>query len=283
MKKIALLAIIAFLLVPIFAQETNSQQDTIIKKITEDYEIPSYNLYQQDWGNEHIKIKSLGIVFGNNADIKVILVDNNTPFAAPLRELTVTSPYGNRKGKAHTGVDLSAQLGDSVFCCFDGVVRMAKEYGAYGNVVVVRHYNGLETVYAHLSEMKVAVNQIVSAGEVLGLAGHSGRATGDHLHFETRFLYEHFDPAKMIDFEEAELNSNVLTISKEELNFDVEGDSAAPSLPTTTSSPDVHVVKSGDTLYAIALKYHVTVEKLCQLNHITEDTLLQLGQKLRVK
>ncbi len=283
MKKIALLTLITAFLVPIFAQESNFQQDTIIKRITEDYEIPSYNLYQQDWGNDHIKIKSLGIVFGNNADIKIILVDNNTPFASPLSELTVTSPYGMRKSGLHTGVDLAAHLGDPIFCCFDGVVRMAKEYGAYGNVVVVRHYNGLETVYAHLSEMNVTVNQIVTAGEIIGKAGHSGRATGDHLHFETRFLYEHFDPAKMIDFEEAELNSNILTISKEELNFDVEGDTATPSLETTSTSPAVHIVKSGDTLYAIALKYHVTVEKLCQLNQITEDSLLQLGQKLRVK
>lgn len=280
MKKALLLIAFIILMLSGYSQASDTSANTSRRIITEEFEIPSYNLYLQDWNSEHIKLKSLGVVFGNNADIKIILVDNNNPFVAPLREMVVTSGYGVRKSGNHTGVDLHAALNDSVFCCFDGVVRMAKEYSSYGNVVVVRHYNGLETVYAHLNAISVVPNQIVSAGELLGLAGHSGRATGDHLHFETRFLYEHFDPAKMIDFDEEELVNNILTISKEELSFDIED---GQENSTGTPSADVHIVKQGDTLYGIALKHHLTVERLCQLNNLTEDSVLQLGQKVKLK
>lgn len=302
------------------------------KLITESYQIPSYNLYLQDWNNEYLKIKSLGISFGNNDDIKIILVEShNNTFAMPCDMYKISSKYGNRKGGMHTGIDLAMTKGAPIRCCFDGVVRMAKEYSSYGKTVVVRHYNGLETVYAHLDTIYVQPNEIVTAGQLVGTAGNSGRATGVHLHFETRFLYEHFDPEKMIDFGSGDLISNILTIAKSELDFDT-----APEVPATAQTPApaptpahapapttannnapattnnatattnptpkpapqpapnntannnnsgtvIHTVVSGDTLYGIARKYGTTIDKLLKLNNITEDSKLQLGQKIRVK
>ncbi len=260
--------------------------------ITEDYQIPSYNLYLQDWNTEYLKIKSLGISFGNNADIKIILVDNNNPFVMPCKNFQVSSNYGVRKSGTHTGVDLATQLDEPVYSCFDGVVRMAREYSSYGKTVVVRHYNGLETVYAHLDSILVQPNEKVVSGQQIGMAGNSGRSTGVHLHFETRFLYEHFDPAKMVDFATGELLSNVLTITKAELDFAADADQTAASTPTTTTKPatsttavsdSYYVVKQGDTLYAIAKKHGLSLDKLLKMNNLTEESVLQLGQKIRVK
>ena len=285
MKKSALLLLILAIACTSFAQEMDSiaenQPDTNIQFIQENFEIPSYNLYQQDWNHDHVRIKSLASVFGENADIKIILVDNNNPFVAPLRELILSSPYGMRKGSMHTGVDLRASLNDSVFCCFDGVVRMAKSYSGYGNIVVVRHFNGLETAYAHLNVISVKPDQIVNAGDLIGLVGHTGRASGDHLHFETRFLYEHFDPAKMIDFDEEELYSNVLTIKREELRFEVETEDGADA--PHSGSANIHVVQQGESLYGIAKKYNVSLEQIYRLNNLSEDSIIHVGQKIKLK
>ena len=313
--------------------EGNSSPAPSENLITESYQIPSYNLYLQDWNTEYLKIKSLGISFGNNDDIKIILVEShNNAFAMPCDMYKITSKYGNRKGGMHTGIDLALTKGAPIRCCFDGVVRMAKEYSSYGKTVVVRHYNGLETVYAHLDSIYVQPNEMVRAGQQVGTAGSSGRASGVHLHFETRFLYEHFDPEKMIDFGSGDLISNILTIAKSELDFDTAPEAPATAqtpapapapTPTPTPAPAtannapttannapattnptpkptsqpapnntannnnsgsvIHTVVSGDTLYAIARKYGTTVDKLLKLNNLTENSKLQLGQKIRVK
>lgn len=266
------------------------------KFITEDYQIPSYNLYLQDWNTEYVKIKSLGISFGNSSDIKVILVDNNNHFSLPCANCQLTSKYGQRKSGMHTGIDLAATLGDPVYACFDGVVRMARNFSSYGNTVVVRHYNGLETVYAHLDSILVQPNQKVTSGQQIGMAGNTGHSSGVHLHFETRFLYEHFDPEKMVDFTTGEVLSNVLTITKAELDFASDADETqmnATSQPATSkpapkpapasANSSYYVVKQGDTLYGIAKKNNVSVEKLMELNHISDPSKIAIDQKLRVR
>lgn len=285
MKKGVLFLLFLTVFCTSFAQETDTivenQADTNVQFIQENFEIPSYNLYQQDWNHDHVRIKSLAGVLGDNPEIKIILVDNNNPFVAPLRVLTVSSSYGFRKGSMHTGVDLRAALNDSVFCSFDGVVRMAKSYGAYGNIVVVRHFNGLETAYAHLNKMCVRPDQIVQAGDVIGLVGHTGRASGDHLHFETRFLYDHFDPAKMIDFDEGVLLSNVLTVKKEELCIEVTTEENATGAGLANAS--IHVVQQGESLYGIAKKYNVPLEQIYRLNNLSEESIIQIGQKIKLQ
>ncbi len=119
----------------------------------------------------------------------------------PVRDGIVISKYGKRGKNMHTGIDLKQGQQDSIFAVFDGMIRMAKNYSGYGNVIVIRHPNGLETVYAHLSNIVVKPFQMVKAGDWIGLSGRTGRATTEHLHFEIRFLYEPFDPNLLIDFE----------------------------------------------------------------------------------
>ncbi len=111
----------------------------------------------------------------------------------------LTSDYGLRNGRMHTGVDIKANRGDDIYAAFDGVVRFAKYYGGYGNTVVIRHYNGLETVYSHATKLLVKVNQEVKAGDVIAKAGRTGRATGDHLHFEVRVVGQTIDPKLILD------------------------------------------------------------------------------------
>ena len=290
MKKISFLLFLTLLIGnQLFAQKDSTHF------IKEDYEIPAHNLYVQDWNAEFVVGRELPLPFGYNNDLKIILVDGaNTPFVMPCEPEKVLSKYGMRNNRMHTGIDLKLALGAPVLCCFDGVVRMVKNSPSYGKVVVVRHYNGLETLYAHLDSICVKNNEIA-------LTGRTGRATTEHLHFETRFLYTHFDPSKMIDFDEEELVSNILVLSKSDLHVEEEYPEenavtpettpevnkpqtpTAPAKPAAPTNGDYHIVKQGDTLYRIALNNHTTVEKICRLNNIDENSTLQLGQKIRVR
>lgn len=206
--------------------------------INQNHEIPAYNLYLQEWDNDYLKIKSLDINYRNNDDILIILLDApHTAFSMPCDMYRVTSRYGIRNGNNHTGIDLALTKGAPIRCCFDGVVRMAKDYSSYGKTVVVRHYNGLETVYAHLDSITVVANEIVKAGQMVGTAGSTGRSSGVHLHFETRFLYEHFNPEKMIDFSSGDLTDYILAISKSELDFDKPAEEPAKESSSTSTTP----------------------------------------------
>lgn len=143
-----------------------------------------------------------------------------TGFVAPVRS-RVTSPYGWRArfGRMHRGVDLSLKVGDTVRCAFDGKVRLTKYEGkGYGYYVVVRHDNGMETVYGHLSKFLVKPNQRVKAGEPLALGGNTGRSTGPHLHFETRYLGLAINPEAIIDFDNGVTHKDVFAFSKASYN-----------------------------------------------------------------
>lgn len=301
MKKVAFLLLLLFLIVNQSIAQNNENTDSS-NFIREDYEIPAHNLYVQDWSKEFVVGRELPLPFGSNSDLKIILVDgNNTPFVMPCEPEKVLSKYGSRNGRMHTGIDLKLALGAPVRCCFDGVVRLVKNSPSYGKVVVVRHYNGLETLYAHLDSICVKNDEIVNSGQLVGLAGRTGRASTEHLHFETRFLYTHFDPSKMIDFDEEELLSNILVLTKNDLHAEEEYPeenavateptqenkkpqaTTEPTKPTTSADGNYHIVKQGDTLYRIALNNHTTVEKICRLNNIDENATLQLGQKIRVR
>jgi murein DD-endopeptidase MepM/ murein hydrolase activator NlpD len=182
----------------------------------------------------------------------------------------VNSDFGWRKWKYHYGIDLDLNVGDSIFCSFDGQVRIVKRSKSYGNVIVVRHNNGLETLYAHLSKCKVKVNQEVKGGELLGLGGNTGRSTGPHLHFEIRYLGGAINPNHIIDFSEGKLKADTLTVCSELYSYlhDVR-------------QVRYHTVRSGDTLGKIARKYGTSVSYLCKLNHITPKTILRIGRRIR--
>ena len=167
-----------------------------------------------------------------------------------------SSPYGWRWERPHRGVDIALKTGEPIHCVFDGVVRIAKPMGGYGNLVVVRHYNGLETVYGHLSKINVKPRQELKAGDVLGLGGSTGHSTGPHLHFEVRFQYETFDPEWLLDFSNYSLRTQRLHLDK---SFIKEPERRGPK-------EMYYVIKSGDSLVEIAHRYSTTVEKIRMLN-----------------
>ncbi len=187
----------------------------------------------------------------------------------------VTSPYGMRKYRMHKGTDIKVQIGDSIRSAWDGQVRIVGwDPHGYGYYVVVRHTNGLETIYGHLSSPLVDEYQLVYAGEVLGLGGNTGRSTGSHLHWEIRYLGEAMNPANFVDFSTGQLKN------KEEY---VIGIKAMKQKKAEQAAMQYYKVKQGDTLSGIAKKYGTSVKRLCQLNNIKETTILQIGRKLRVK
>lgn len=230
----------------------------------------------------------------------------------------VNSPYGPRWGRMHHGVDFHLKTGDTVVSAFDGIVRYAEfNKGGYGNCVIVRHLNGLETLYGHLSKIEVVVDQYVKAGELLGLGGSTGRSDGPHLHFETRYKDFSFDPFRYIDKESKTLTSDSLLILKSSLlsyrypsdaknKTNVMADDkgikdpvkkygegnkskyAAPKKKkkttiTKNSKAVYHTVKKGESISTIAKKYGITWVKLRKLNNLPQNVVLQPGKKLRVK
>ncbi len=146
-------------------------------------------------------------------EINLVLVRDTTDFCFPVRGVK-SSPYGWRWRRGHHGVDIALRTGDPVYAAFGGTVRVASRMGGYGNCVVVRHSNGLETLYGHLSKINVSTDQEVSAGDVLGLGGSTGNSTGPHLHFECRFLYQTFDPEWILDFNSHSLRTRRLHLDK---------------------------------------------------------------------
>lgn len=183
----------------------------------------------------------------------------------------VTSGFGWRDGRSHNGVDLELHLWDTVYNCFPGVVRMARSYGGYGNVVVVRHYNGLETLYAHLSRFKVKAGQEIKAGEPIGLGGSTGSSTGTHLHLEMRFKGVPLNPSHIISFKDRDLYADTLVLKRTRHSY------AAYPLGSK-----VHTVKRGDYIHKVARRYGISVERVCELNGIERKTRLVVGQKIRI-
>jgi murein DD-endopeptidase MepM/ murein hydrolase activator NlpD len=187
----------------------------------------------------------------------------------------ITSPFGHRHRRMHYGVDLKLQEGDPVHCAFEGMVRISRYHPQFGNVVVVRHANGLETLYGHLSELRAEAGDAVEAGQVIGLGGNTGRSTGPHLHFETRYLGRPIDPQLLFDLTEGTLRSTTLRVHP--------GLFTVPAKSTAAGrSPRWHVVRRGDTLSAIARRYRTTVPALCKVNRIGRSSTLRPGQRLKI-
>ncbi len=217
-----------------------------------------------------------------------VLEDVHSEYVSPVDGI-VTSRYGYRNGKHHSGIDLDLETGDTVRSCWSGKVRYSKyNDGGFGNLVIVRHYNGLETFYAHLSRLLVVPDQDVKAGDIIGLGGNTGHSFGSHLHFEVRFYDASINPEEVIDFEKKVCKDENLFVHKglfrpgaKPTDTLDEGESPVQGVPIAQKK--YHKVKSGDTLSNIASRNNTSISKICQLNGIRPTTTLQIGRSLRVK
>jgi len=189
----------------------------------------------------------------------------------------ITSEYGPRRYRFHYGIDLRVNMGDSILSAFTGKVRIIDyEARGYGNYVVVRHNNGLETVYAHLSKVLVAHNQNVKAGELIALGGNTGHSTGPHLHFETRYIGNAINPANIIDFATGLVSHPTYLLTKRNSFF---YQRAVRAVKVTK----YYKVRNGDTLGEIAARNGTSVNALSRLNGIKPHKLLKLGQNIRIR
>ena len=281
--KTGLVAVAAMVSLSSFSQDLIARQAPIDKKLksvdslalqkqirAEQSEYPALSLYP-NWNNQYVH------AYGNAIIPDTYTIDL-TGFHMPTPSTKITSPFGPRWRRMHNGLDLKVNIGDTIVAAFDGKVRIVKyERRGYGKYVVIRHDNGLDTVYGHLSKQLVEENQLVKAGEVIGLGGNTGRSTGSHLHFETRFLGIAINPIYMFDFPKQDIVADTYTFRK------AKGVKRAGSHDTQVADGTIryHKVKSGDTLSRIAKLRGVSVSTLCKLNRIKPTTTLRIGQVLR--
>jgi murein DD-endopeptidase MepM/ murein hydrolase activator NlpD len=231
---------------------------------------PADDIYDS-WNTEYLKAYKDAVVPDSS------LIDVSS-FVMPVAGLQrVTSGYGPRRRRFHYGTDLKVQTGDTIYAVFDGKVRIKKyERRGYGYYLVLRHPNGLETVYGHLSKFLVEQNENVKGGQAIALGGNTGRSTGPHLHFEFRFLGNAINPAEIIDFDEWAIKDDQYTFLKSK--------SGIPSKYLANGYDKIryHRIRSGDTLGSIARRYGTSVGRLCRLNNMKTSSTLRIGRSIRI-
>ena len=218
--------------------------------------------------------------------LPISLIGFNFPLTKFYR---VTSEFGQRRYRYHYGIDLKVEVGDTVVSSLGGMVRIAQTKNrrtGYGYYVVIRHFNGLETFYAHLDKVLVEPNQMVTCGEVIGLGGNTGRSTGPHLHYELRYQGKPINPRDVIDFDSVlNVKNDTLLLTANHFVYPKKSSkvSSSKNAKTVASSgkAGVWTVKSGDTLSKIAQRTGRSINALCQLNGITRNTTLKIGRKIK--
>lgn len=226
----------------------------------------------------------------------VKLTFKDSTYASPIgKEKVVTSRYGWRWGRAHKGIDIDLITGDSLFSMFDGVVRFARYNSGHGRTVIVRHYNGLETVYAHLSRYGIKENDTVVKGQYLGKGGTSGNARGSHLHLVVNYKGVSINPEYLFDFgnEDNKVRSQEIWVTKEWTRPYAHNSrrqskiepilSEADALKTLVKERRVYVVKRGDTLSRISRRNNVSIASLCKTNSISRNSVIKIGQRLIIE
>ncbi|MBQ6379740.1 MAG: peptidoglycan DD-metalloendopeptidase family protein [Prevotella sp.] len=308
-KKFLFLAVSALAVTPAVGQDLLAKQAPIDRKmkavdsivlqrliVSEELENPSADLYE-DWNNVYAH-RETALPDSFRIDLR--------GFCMPTPSRVVTSNFGARWGRQHKGLDIKVYVGDTIRAAFSGKIRIVKyEPKGYGKYVVIRHHNGLETIYGHMSKHLVVENQEVKAGDPIGLGGNTGRSTGSHLHFETRLCGVALNPALMFDFHNQDVVGDFYTFRRNRYaaesaqatrlrgvngsskNSRVSGDDedsdlaiAAPKA-SYTKAARYHKVKKGETLQSIARKCHTTVDALCRANRISKTKRLMPGQILK--
>ena len=232
---------------------------------------------------------------GMPKSVVIDLVDSLTCYHCPYQgTVHPHGKYGPRRRRQHQGVDLPLKTGDPVYATFCGRVRISQyNKGGYGNLVIIRHDTGLETYYGHLSERMVEPGQWVEAGQIIGLGGSTGRSTGPHLHFETRYYGQSFDPERLIDFKNGTLSRETFLLKKsffsiysnagQDFEDEIANEEQDKKEAAEKAAMKYYKIRSGDTLGAIARRHGTTVANLCRLNGIKSTTILRIGRSLRVR
>ena len=232
---------------------------------------------------------------GMPKSVVIDLVDSLTCYHCPYQgTVHPHGKYGPRRRRQHQGVDLPLKTGDPVYATFCGRVRISQyNKGGYGNLVIIRHDNGLETYYGHLSERMVEPGQWVEAGQIIGLGGSTGRSTGPHLHLETRYYGQSFDPERLIDFKNGTLSRETFLLKKsffsiysnagQDFEDEIANEEQDKKEAAEKAAMKYYKIRSGDTLGAIARRHGTTVANLCRLNGIKSTTILRIGRSLRVR
>ena len=231
----------------------------------------SNDLYNNVWTAE--KLNPYNVPIDSLPDsLYVDLVD----YCVPAKGY-VTSTFGRRGGRFHYGTDIKVQTGDPIYSAFDGVIRIVDyERNGYGNYIVIRHENGLETVYAHLSRVWVKETQKVKCGEIIGVGGNTGRSTGSHLHFEMRYIGNAFNTELIFDYANRKAKfPNYIVTKKESFSHN--------AVLKELAAIRYHTIKSGENLGRIASRYGTTVTKLCRMNNMTPKTTIYAGKRIRVR
>ena len=286
--------------VPAAAQDLLARQAPVDKKLKavdtlalrsmvqrEQAAAPSGQLYK-DWNNRYAHRAS---------ELPDSFNINLRHFCMPTTSRIITSNFGSRWGRMNNGLDIKVYIGDTIRAAFDGKVRIVRyEANGYGNYVVIRHHNGLETIYGHMSKHLVGENETVHAGDPIGLGGNTGRSTGSHLHFETRLCGVALNPALMFDFKNQDVTGDYYFFRKDTYNKEsLAANRVRGKESTDLASADnenignnveggnvrYHKVSRGETLASIARKRGTTVEHICKLNHITKTMRVKPGQILR--
>ncbi|WP_204244907.1 peptidoglycan DD-metalloendopeptidase family protein [Alistipes provencensis] len=232
---------------------------------------------------------------GMPKSVVIDLVDSLTSYHCPYQgAVHPRGKYGPRRRRQHQGVDLPLKMGDPIYAAFCGRVRISQyNKGGYGNLVIIRHDNGLETYYGHLSERMVEPGQWVEAGQIIGLGGSTGRSTGPHLHFETRYYGQSFDPERLIDFKNGTLSRETFLLKKsffsiysnagQDFDDEIANEEQDKKEAAEKAAMKYYKIRSGDTLGAIARRNGTTVSNICRLNGIKSTTILQIGRSLRIR
>jgi murein DD-endopeptidase MepM/ murein hydrolase activator NlpD len=308
LKKIFAIAMVSIVTVPSQGQDLLARQAPIDRKMKavdsvalsrliqiEQMASPAADLYQ-DWEN-HYAHRETALPDTFRIDLR--------DFCMPTDSRVLTSNFGARWGRQHKGLDIKVYIGDTIRAAFSGKVRVVRyEPGGYGNFVVIRHYNGLETIYGHMSKHLVKPDQEVRAGEPIGLGGNTGRSTGSHLHFETRLCGVALNPALMFDFRNQDVIGDYYTFRRstypresaqatrlrgvggaasggEDQLYTQSTSSKRSESAAARSNTRFHKVRRGETLSSIARKRNTTVNAICKLNHISKNIRLRPGQILK--
>jgi murein DD-endopeptidase MepM/ murein hydrolase activator NlpD len=259
-------------------------------KFTRDkYELPSYfsvdgeykldclylnsHQYFSVWENNKLNPYGVnGEYFSDTVQLILFNHKDSILWHSPLDQTIITSDFGLRRATWHYGVDLRLKVGVPVYSAFNGVVRViGYERRGFGRYLVIRHSNGLESVYAHLSKTFVNLGDVVHAGDVIGNGGNSGRSTAPHLHFELRYAGNAIDPNLVYDFKTNQIRDRDFLVDPEVFTYLAEANKIR-----------YHTVRSGDTLSGIGYRYGVSITKLCRLNGIRRTSILNIGQRIRI-